>query len=218
VRNAKDKNKIYLLALCLIFLIIISDNKLKDAVAVDNYSNYLYNEPINIENDKALILRDLADGSNAYRNLFESGFVFPSRLQNDVFTTRLAGTNAKYTLQQAQLSNLDNDMAFRDFEITTDYNKENNPNSSNIQINKGSYNGIENISNIYLVPDSDISVNWLVNPIGTHYSTLDAYPNINDSDYILATIDEITDIYSLSNPSNPNLENVYNAEVFLRMK
>jgi len=131
-----NKKRLFLISFLLVFVFLIADNRVIQVKADDNYSTYLFNQEIDIDNDKAHIYRESADGSNSYRNLFESNFLFPAKLQNNMFSTQISDTYSHYSFNQFYFDNLDNSYAY-----ASNDNSENEYQSieaNEFDVNKGS--------------------------------------------------------------------------------
>lgn len=103
-------------------LFLTSFNSIPISLAVDdNYSTYLYNQDVNVYNDKAHLFQENSDGSNGYRNLFQNNFLFPAKLQNNMLSTSITDSFSHYSFNQYYFDNLDNV-----------YNYQSNNNSENI--------------------------------------------------------------------------------------
>jgi len=165
-----SKKKLILVAYLFIFMFIITAFKSIESVKADsNYSNYLTSESISVENDRALILLEESVSSNNYRNYYETGFLFPSKLRNEMYSTELTTNPSKYYVQQAYLDDLNSDYAFSDMENlgqyeTNDYIE----NYSDIIENNGYYNNTQlDYTEITIVPSADILCNWAgFSPLG----------------------------------------------------
>ena len=186
----QNRTKIYLGVICLLFLFIISDNKLKNVIAVDNYSNYLYNEGISVYHDRALIKQHDADDSNGYRNELETNFLFPSKLRDDMFSIFPTTNYAKYYFSQYYLSHLNDDKTFKSLEVLSDYNSESYPNTSDFSYDKGFYASSTNES-VILLPNGQTTDEWDNSPSPQTYMDIDEYPNYNDADYMLGDYGEV---------------------------
>jgi len=174
-----NKKKIVILActLLIIFSFLISEQHTINAKADSNYSNYLTSESISVKNDRALILLESSGSSNNYRNYFETSFLFPSKLRNEMYSTYLTTNPSKYYTQQVYLNDLDNDYAFKSVENlgqyeTNDYIEnytdiiENNGNFVNYNSEIES-NGLSTIgySGWYILPFSELHI--AIRPAGT---------------------------------------------------
>ena len=119
------KNKIYLISFLFIFVFILTAFKsIPNVKADDNYSTYLYNQDINIDKDSAHLFTKNSDGSNSYRNLFQSNFLFPAKLQSNMLSTFPTSEFSRYSFNQFHFNNLDNN-----------YNYGSNNNSENLYQN-----------------------------------------------------------------------------------
>ena len=201
----KNKYKFYGLVIGLLFLIVISDTS-KTVNAVDNYSEYLYNQEITVENDKAMLIRNLADGSNSYRNILESNFLFPSKIQNDMFSTQITDDFTRYSLNQLYFNNLDNEYAYGNSNPSD--NEIKNVELDNYDIDKGSLVQDGNTSN-YQHYNATYSFKSEVGKIGTQIDFVDdcSTPNnvrvINDIDSHKAVLNHSNII-----PANDYIKNL----------
>ena len=94
----KKIKKIAIMVNCLLLIILIfSQMNISNTKASENYSNYIYNQPISIYSDRAMILNEQAESSNNYRNYFDSGFIFPAKLSNQMFNA-YATSYSQYSL------------------------------------------------------------------------------------------------------------------------
>ena len=186
--RSKTKKKIYyVIGISFLVIFILANLNTSNVRAQENYTNYLYNQPLNIVNDKAMILAEGSDGGNNYRNIFDSGFIFPAKLSNQMFSA-YATSWTQYSFTQMYLDNLNNDMAFK-----SNDNSENIEEQINIEENYLNYTygnkTADSYSKTYLVvPDSDISTTW-ISTGGNHYTEVDDYPAENDADNIKSLYD-----------------------------
>jgi len=201
----KNKYKKTFIGFLVLFMVLISNLSFNTipVKADSNYSNYLTNESISVKNDRALILLENSGSSNNYRNYYETGFLFPSKLRDEMYSTELTTNPAKYYIQQAYLDNLDSEYSFSDIENlgqyqTNDYIE----NYTDIVENVGNYNNTEFIENdmFYIYPNSDLLDNWHVYPLSTHYTAIDDL-NIQ-SDYIYGKTIDGWDKYGIENFDN----------------
>lgn len=216
----KNKGKKILIGYLVIVMVILSSlhTPLLIKVKADsNYSNYLTSESISVENDKALILYENSGSGNNYRNYYETGFLFPSKLRTDMYSTDLTTNPAKYYFQQTYLKDLDNDYAFDDVENLGQYQTNDFVgNYSDITESNGYYNNTEYSYEIEILPNQDILNEWH-HPIGTHYNTIDEnYTTYNYNDYIQASSSEPNEIerFGLENISL-YLDKVVNITVYI---
>jgi hypothetical protein len=133
----KHKRKLLVFLISFIVVSIIFSSLSKNVKAVDNYTNYLYNQPITIVNDRAMILNEGGAGTNNYRNYFDSGFTFPAKLSNEMFNA-FSDDYSQYSLSQIYLDNLDNDLAFKSNNPSENAVYQNYTNTANFNVNNGS--------------------------------------------------------------------------------
>lgn len=108
------KRKTLLVSYFIIFMFFITAfQTIKVRAVDDNYTTYLYNQDINVDNDKAHLQSESSDGSNSYRNLFQSNFLFPAKLQNNMLSTTATSSFSHYSFNQFYFDNLDNDYAYQ---------------------------------------------------------------------------------------------------------
>ena len=184
--KTKYKNKLKkLLLIDLLFVMILVsslNSSVKMVKADSNYSNYLTSETISVKNDRALILLESSGSSNNYRNYYETGFLFPSKLRNEMYSIDLTVNPSKYYIEQVYLSDLNNEYAFSGVENLGQYETNTHIESyDNITENNGYYNNTYTpISNIYSIdPNQDSTPNdW-------HSTTTPHFAGIND--WILQT-------------------------------
>jgi len=192
-----NKRKLILIAYLFIFMFILTAFKsIPNVKAETNYSNYLTSESISVKKDRALILLEESGSANNYRNYYETGFLFPSKLRTEMYSTDLTLNPSKYYVEQVYLDNLDNKYSFSDVENlgqyeTNDYIE----NYSEIIENNGNYNNsvLGNNFNQIIIPNEDILKNWLFWAYSgnNHYATIDEYPNIDTNDRVYT--DALTD-------------------------
>jgi len=181
----KTKNRIRNLFLIYLLLVMIIIGCLNFSVikvrADSNYSNYLTSESISVKNDRALILLENSGSSNNYRNYYETSFLFPSRLRNEMYSTHLTSNPAKYYTQQVYLNDLDNEFAFKSVENlgqyeTNDYIE----NYSEITENNGNFDiAINGSSYIEIMPNIDIDCTFGY----TYPSPVQHYTVYDDKDF-----------------------------------
>jgi len=120
--NKKYKNY-FILTLFISVFLISSFKTIPNIQAIDdNYSTYLFNQDINVQKDSAHLFQDNSDGSNSYRNSFQSDFLFPAKLQSNMLSTGLTSQFTTYSFNQYYFDNLDNL-----------YNYQSNDNSKNTE-------------------------------------------------------------------------------------
>ena len=182
----KNKGKKIFIGYLVVLMILLSSLHSPLLVKVrgdSNYSNYLSSESISVKNDKALILYENSGSSNNYRNYYETGFLFPSKLRNEMYSTDLTTNPAKYYFQQSYLNNLDNEYAFSDIDNLGQY--ETNSfveNYTDIIENNGYYESSTKESYfIPLIPNENIQ-----NEPETYlnYSRIDDYGIADDGEWV----------------------------------
>lgn len=174
----KNRKKILTVS-CFSLFLLISFLFISNSKATENYTNYLYNHSLTIYSDKAMILNELSGASNNYRNYFDSGFIFPSKLSNEMFNAYTTDYT-QYSLSQIYLDNLDNEYAFK-----SNNNSENIITSQSIQLNQTNMiNGSIINNEIHyetILPNQDIITNWNRKPnSSTWFEKINKYPLIDN--------------------------------------
>jgi hypothetical protein len=215
-RFGKAKKGLLGLITLMIIILMVSQNNVSNVKCADNYSNYLYNQPIHVFDDKAMILNEISDSGNNYRNYFDSDFLFPSKLSNEMFNAYTTDYS-QYSFSQTYLNNLDNDFAFK-----------NNDNSENIETNKNInipqneiLNGTRIDNNIEYNqfncnPNQAIDVSWGYSLYPNHYSNILGYPR-SSGEYIRATQPNLLEQFGFEN-TDIEIFTIYTIEVKLRSK
>lgn len=170
----------------MVLVFLLSDLHSVDVVCDSNYSNYLESEDIDIESDKALILQEESGSSNNYRNYFETGFTFPTKLRNDMFSTKITTDKAKYYFTQVYLNNLNNEKAFKNTETQDQYSNSYFSSKEDITVNEGNYKSSILNESFCLIPNEDLGCS-LHYTGSNHYGQIDEYyGELNTDDYIYA--------------------------------
>jgi hypothetical protein len=204
VRNKKTA-VFFFLILVVVSCLLFNAKNVKSVDIDDNYSQYLTNNSVSIQDDNAMLLKSIASSGTNYRNILESNFLYPAKLSSNLFSA-IGQESTSYSVGQTYLDNLDND-----------YNYMLNDNTENIeqQINVDNYNVVNGTKNSYigqtylLYPNLDIITEFNVFPSGNHYSTID--DNENTADYISVQIANKVDFFEINNVSL--LSNIESIEV-----
>jgi hypothetical protein len=131
----KKYKKLFIVSLVFVIIMLTSYKEIPLVRADDNYSTYLYNQNINVDNDKAHLLSENSDGSNGYRNIFQSNFLFPAKLNIDMLSTTQSSLFSSYSFNQFHFNNLDNEYVYASNDNSE--NIENSINIDNLDVNNG---------------------------------------------------------------------------------
>lgn len=176
--NKKQKSFLILLLFGLVFFLSsFKTIPYSKADISDNYSQYLTNSPININDDKAKLLKEMADNGNEYRNYLENDFLIPSKLSNEMFSTYDSGKTS-YSVSQAYLSNLENSENYMSNDNNENIIVQNSFNTSDInnynlltnEINNGNYYFSDIDFNTQEINSLPVETKYYLHPNGAELS------------------------------------------------
>lgn len=179
------KGFIKLAFILVVVLFLLSNLSTTNVRAQENYSNYLFNQDLNVLDDKAMILTEEANAGNNYRNYFDSGFIFPAKLSTEMFSC-YATSWTQYSFNQVYLDNLDDEYAFMSNNNSENIVYSQSLNFSESEVRNGTMSKYYNSNfNFTLVPNADWLTAWttIPDPPSTHYTSVDNWSITSSYNY-----------------------------------